>query len=98
MPKRITKAAIEQLLAALHAARNDRNKAQKLVDQYEAELQAIPPAILKEGVYGAWMYGLTEGRTIDDRDEIKRIVAEAGYEMPTRKSKPSIVAKPVAGK
>lgn len=95
MPRRVTKAQIEQLLASLHAARNDRNKAQKLVDQYEGELAAIPPTVLKEGPYGEWVYGLTEGRQIDDRDEIKRIIAEAGYAMPTRRSKASIVVKPV---
>jgi hypothetical protein len=90
---RMTKAQVELLLADLHAAKQDKRKADKRVDDLEAEVAAIPN--LKEGVYGQWSYFLGTARELFDQPAAKAMLTERGLTIPTKFSKQPIVVKPV---
>jgi hypothetical protein len=92
MPRK-TKAQIALLLADLHAAKNDKRKAEIRVDDLEAEVTAI--ANLKEGQYGEWTYALGTPREILDQQGAKEALRAKGLPIPTKFTKASIVVKPV---
>jgi hypothetical protein len=92
MPRK-TKAQIGLLLADLYAAKQDKRKAEKRVDDLEAELAAIPG--LKEGAYGEWSYFLGTARELFDQPEAKALLLANGLAVPTKFSKQPMIVKPV---
>jgi len=92
MPRK-TKAQIALLLADLYAAKSDKRKADRRVDELEAEIKAIPG--LKEGAYGEWTYVLGTPRNNLDQQRAKELLTEKGIEIPRKLSEAPIVVKPV---
>jgi hypothetical protein len=90
---RMTKAQIGLLLADLYAAKADKRKADKRVDDLEAEVEAIPG--LKEGAYGEWSFFRGTARELFDQPAAKALLTERGLPIPTKFSKQPIVVKPV---
>lgn len=93
MPRK-TKAQISLLLADLHAAKQDKRKAEKRVDDLEQEVADLN---LKEGTYGEWSYFLGTSRELFDQPAAKALLTEHGLKIPTKFSKQPIVVKPTAG-
>jgi hypothetical protein len=92
MPRK-TKAQIGLLLADLFAAKRDKAKAERRVDELTAELGAIPN--LKEGTYGEYTYGTGTAREILDQQAAKELIKSLGKAVPTKLGSAPIVIKPV---
>jgi hypothetical protein len=92
MPRK-TKAQIGLLLADLYAAKRDKVKAERRVDELTAELAAIPN--LKEGTYGEYTYALGTAREILNQAAAKELIKSLGKEVPTTFGRAPLVIKPV---
>lgn len=108
MPRK-THAQISLLLADLYAAKQDKRKADKRVDDLEAEIADLN---LDERPYGEWAYSLGTPREILAQKAIKELVSAYGKSekvlaaikaaklpapiVPTVFTKAPIVVKPVA--
>lgn len=108
MPRK-THAQISLLLADLYAAKQDKRKADKRVDELEAEIADLN---LDERSYGEWSYSLGTSREILNQKAIKELVAAYGKSewvlaavkaeklpapvVPTVMTKAPIVVKPVS--
>lgn len=108
MPKK-THAQISLLLADLHAAQQDKRKAEQREKDLKAEIEALN---LDERTYGEWLYSLGTPREILDQQGVKDLIKAYGQAekviaaikaaklpapvVPTVFTKRPIVVKPVS--